>query len=107
MYRSVPRMSPVCVRFGWSLDLARPKSVTQTVPRVSRSRFEGLMSRCRTPCLWAYARASATCTPMRATDCQYVGGFTRDPRRSGPSLPPTREIDEEDTDGALPGRTGP
>ena len=25
-------MSPVCVRFGWSLALASPKSVTQTVP---------------------------------------------------------------------------
>ena len=46
-------MPPVCVRLGWSLALARPKSVTQTVPRMSRSKFEGLMSRWRIPCLWA------------------------------------------------------
>ena len=46
-------MSPVCVRFCWSSALARPKSVTQTVPRVSSSRFDGLMSRWRMPCLWA------------------------------------------------------
>ena len=41
----------MCVRFGWSSTLARPKSVTQTVPRVSSSRFDGLTSRCRTPWL--------------------------------------------------------
>src|SRR5262249_22073968 len=66
-------MSPVCVRLGWSSALARPKSVTHTVPCVSSSRFDGLMSRCWTPCLWAYSKASATCTPILATLCQYVG----------------------------------
>ena len=34
-------------------QLATPKSVTQTVPRSSSSRFDGLTSRCRTP--WALA----------------------------------------------------
>src|SRR5215467_2131095 len=66
-------MSPVWVRLGWSSALASPKSVTQTVPCLSRSKFDGLMSRCCTPCLWAYSRASATWMPMLATLCQYVG----------------------------------
>src|SRR5262245_41032992 len=65
-------MSPVCVRLSLSLAaLARPKSVTQTLPVSSSSRFDGLMSRCRTPWLAAWARASATCMPTRATLCQY------------------------------------
>src|SRR5215470_7764072 len=65
-------MSPVCVRLSPSLAaLARPKSVTQTLPVSSSSRFDGLMSRCSTPWLAAWAKASATCTPTRATLCQY------------------------------------
>ena len=35
------------------MDLASPKSVTQTVPWRSRSKLAGLMSRCRMPCAWA------------------------------------------------------
>ncbi len=49
MYRSVPTMSPVWVRSSLSAALARPKSVTQTLPRPSSSRFDGFTSRCRTP----------------------------------------------------------
>src|SRR6516164_5136459 len=65
-------MSPVCVRSSLSLwALARPKSVTQTLPVSSSSRLDGLMSRCSTPWLAAWARASATCTPTRATLGQY------------------------------------
>ena len=45
MYRIVPRMSPVCVRSSASDALARPKSVTQTFPLVSRRRLLGLISR--------------------------------------------------------------
>src|SRR5262245_33221418 len=71
MYRSVPTKSPVLVIASASSALASPKSVTQVVPRVSSSRFDGLMSRCRIPCAWAYARASATCTPIRATLLKY------------------------------------
>src|SRR5262245_49892144 len=65
-------MSPVCVRLSLSLwALARPKSVTQTLPVSSRSRLDGLMSRCSTPWLAAWDRASATCRPTRPTLCQY------------------------------------
>ncbi len=64
--------SPVCVRSSLSLAaLASPKSVTQTWPVSSSKRFDGLMSRCRTPWLAAWASASATCMPTRATLCQY------------------------------------
>src|SRR5215831_11971754 len=65
-------MSPVCVRLSPSVSaLASQKSVTQTLPVSSRSRLDGLMSRCSTPWLAAWVRASATCTPTRATLCQY------------------------------------
>src|SRR5438445_12905664 len=65
-------MSPVWVRLSPSVSaLARPKSVTQTLPVSSSSRLDGLMSRWRMPWLAAWARASATCTPTRATLCQY------------------------------------
>src|SRR5262245_3034853 len=66
-------MSPVWVRLSPAgpATFARPKSVTQTVPRRSRSKFDGLTSRCRMPCLCAYSRASATCRPILATLCQY------------------------------------
>ena len=47
-------------------SLASPKSVIQTVPCVSSSRLDGLMSRCSTPCWWAWASASATCRATRA-----------------------------------------
>jgi hypothetical protein len=47
--------------------LARPKSVTQTLPVVSRIRLPGLMSRWMIPRLWAYDRADAVCTPIWAT----------------------------------------
>src|SRR5262249_51454040 len=89
-------MSPVCVRFCWSSALARPKSVTHTVPCVSSSKFDGLMSRCSTPCLWAYSSASATCTPILATLCQYVGFplLDRLPSRLRPGS--TTEDDGED-----------
>ena len=50
-----------------SAALARPKSVTQTVPWASSSRFDGLMSRWRRPGRGRSRRASATCTPIRAT----------------------------------------
>src|SRR2546427_7546439 len=87
-------MSPVWVRFCWSAALPRPKSVTQTVLRRSRSRLDGLMSRCSTPCWWAYSRAPATCTPIWATLCQYVGGFVfRFPEEL---LWPGRTTDEPD-----------
>src|ERR671935_192532 len=60
-------MSPVCVRLSGSVAaLARPKSVTQTVPRVSRSRLEGLMSRCSTPRRGAQGTAPAPPTPPPA-----------------------------------------
>ena len=45
MYRNVPIMSCDCESSSPSTSFARPKSVTQTIPRVSRSRFDGLMSR--------------------------------------------------------------
>ena len=67
MYRKVPTTSCDCDRSSPSSNFARPKSVTQTLPTASRSRFDGLMSRCSTPRLWAYARASATWAPRRAT----------------------------------------
>ena len=60
-------MSPVRVRSSSSTALARPKSVTQTTPWTSSSRFDGLMSRWSMPCRWAYSRASATWSPIRAT----------------------------------------
>src|ERR1051325_5229920 len=65
-------MSPVFVRLCWSSVLARPKSVIQTMPCRSRSRLDGLTSRWKMPCLWAYSRAPATWTPIWATLCQYV-----------------------------------
>ena len=65
--RSVPITSPVFVMSSPPTPLASPKSVTQTFPRSSRSRFAGLMSRWRIPCRWAYSMPSATCTPIRAT----------------------------------------
>src|SRR6516165_3001929 len=68
-------MSPVCVRWSSLSARARPKSVTQTVPEVSNSKLDGLISRCWMPCLYAYSRASATCTPIWATLCQYVAFF--------------------------------
>src|SRR5690242_7407423 len=67
----VPTMSPVRVSSSASSALANPKSVTQTVPCQSKSKLEGLMSRCKMPCLWAYASASATWSPRRATLRQY------------------------------------
>ena len=60
-------MSPVSVRSSDLGILASPKSVTRTLPSVSRSRFDGLMSRWRTPWRLAYSRASAAWRPIRAT----------------------------------------
>src|SRR5262249_24907576 len=95
-------MSPVCVRFGSSSALASPKSVTHTVPHVSSSRLEGLMSRCRMPCLWAYSSAPATCTPTRATLCQYVSCL--DPCLPVPLRCPSKLTDEDDSDDVSPDR---
>ena len=47
----------------------------------SSSRFDGLMSRWRIPCWWAYSSASATWMPIRATLRMY-GGRTPGPRRT-------------------------
>ena len=47
-----------------SSPLARPKSVTQTVPSVSSSKFDGLMSRYTIPSLWRRPRTSATWKPI-------------------------------------------
>src|SRR6516165_921588 len=91
-------MSPVCVRFCWSSALASPKSVTHTVPRVSSSKFDGLMSRCLMPCLWAYFRASATCAPRLATLCQYVGFLCLDLLPSRPRPGSTTEDEESENE---------
>src|SRR5262249_2114800 len=90
-------MSPVCVRLSppGPATFAKPKSVTHTVPRRSRSKFEGLMSRCRMPCLCAYTRTSATCRPMLATLCQYVCPLPL--LEPAPALLPGRMIDEDET----------
>src|SRR5213079_1237917 len=45
---------------------AMPKSATTAVPPDSKM-FSGLMSRCTTPWLWAYASAPATSVAMRST----------------------------------------
>ena len=55
-----------------SSTLARPKSVTQTLPRASSSRFDGLMSRCRTPLLVGVG--------------QRVGDLKADPRHGAVEL---------------------
>jgi hypothetical protein len=75
--------------------LARPKSVTHTVPCVSRSKFDGLISRAVPLGLWAYSSASATCTPILATLCQYVCFLLFDllPSR----LRPDHTTDEDDS----------
>src|SRR5689334_10948478 len=64
-------MSPVWVRPSPSPAVARPKSATQTVPWVSSSKLDGLMSRCSTPGPAAYSSARATWMPIRATLHQY------------------------------------
>ena len=43
MYCRVPTTSPLCVRSSLPSALASPKSVIQTAPDASRSKFEGLM----------------------------------------------------------------
>ena len=47
--------------------LARPKSVTHTLPVVSRIRLPGLISRWMIARLCAYDKAAAVCTPIWAT----------------------------------------
>ncbi len=92
MYRKCPhhvlRMSTwICP----SSNFARPKSVTQILPTASSSRFDGLMSRCSTPRLCAYARASATWVfePWRS-DLAVIAVLAltgqRRGRRSGPRI---------------------
>ena len=49
-----------------SVTFAMPKSVTFTWSPGSIMMFAGLMSRWTTLCLWAKARASATCAPIEA-----------------------------------------
>lgn len=41
-------------------DLAKPKSASLTVHSESRSKFEGLMSRCSTDAEWTYLRARSS-----------------------------------------------
>src|SRR5262245_1756398 len=50
------------------------------------------MSRCKMPCWWAYANASATCTPTPAIPCQYVCFF---PDREPDGTPGSDSEDDE------------
>ena len=43
-----------------------PKSATRVEPSAVRSRFSGLMSRCTTPCRWAYSSARAASAAIRS-----------------------------------------
>ena len=49
---------------------ARPKSVSLTSPRLSRSKFSGLRSRCTTPFAWQCSRAEEVCAGWRKAPCQ-------------------------------------
>ncbi len=67
MNDGVPSTMPVRVRLE-SVMRAMPKSVTLTVPVAGSSiTLAGLMSRCTTPWLCAYASACATRATVRST----------------------------------------
>ena len=52
MYISVPIIAPVLVKEMLSFTLAMPKSSSLMLPRLSRKRFDGLMSRCTISMAW-------------------------------------------------------
>src|SRR5437867_284403 len=62
------------------------------------------MSRCTVPCLCAYSRALATCTPICATLRQYVG-FLAFGKRASP-LCPGRTTEEDANEEESAGRGG-
>lgn len=64
MYDGEPITVPTCVSVDDSMR-AIPKSATFTVPSTSKIMFEGLMSRCTTPCLSEQSRASNNSDTMR------------------------------------------
>ena len=78
-------MSPVWVRSSASASLARPKSVTQSVPRTSSRRLDGLTSRWSTPWLCGVverlgrldARAGPRVRAYRRPECAGAAERTR------------------------------